>query len=760
MRAIIMGSLLVLLALPAAAGPRDAAGGLTYHSADGPTRITRHPQLICTVVEGEVGAAIGRIRAALGPAAPAIEARSGPRGLSRHGVILLEVVAPDGRSMARAFAAIAADPHVAFAEPVYLIGGVVPLYPHPLLAVRFEDGVPPARVDALVAATGGAVRFRAPWSERLLFLAPARGVTSLDLANRYDRLPEVRWGAPDLLVERVPRYLTDDPRLDDQWHLVGGSGAEPDADVRFDEALDLAYGTFPLEAAPTLVVGVCDTGVLVDHEDLRVTGGYDMTGSSVGINPDDNQDGHGTSVAGVAAGIGDNGLGVSGGCPTCGVVGIKLDLPGTISDSALATTYYSIAIEEDIPALNNSWGLDTPWLYIPMSMMMKEGVDSFSTAARGGKGGVIVFASGNSNQLAALDGSTGYVRTLTVGASTCESHRASYSNFGHAVDVLAPSNGDGCGITTTSMSSTSGYTGNFGGTSSAAPLVTGIVGLMVAANPDLTEAQIREGIIRSAVAIDAAAAAYGPSPILPGDDGVVFSWTHAHGRVDARNAVEIALAYGSGGCTEGYEICNGIDDDCDGSTEDEYDSCNPCLLDDESNGREFCGDGIDNDCDGLTDPESCIEPCEDLKGMCNICESGADCWAGLDCSRISFTNPDTYCLMVCIIDSQCPDGYWCETYWSHVCIPDGVPPSCEGKAEEIPDESCLEEPVDAGPDGGPDTDSGEDTDTGTDPDAGPAAKPASGCGCVASGAAAPRGPLSLLATALLAGLWLSRRRVP
>jgi hypothetical protein len=744
MRATILGSLLVLLALPVAAGPRDTAPGLFYRSAGGPTRVTRHPQQVAVAVQGSVADVVQRVRTALGPATPAIEIRPGPRGLHRHGVTLLEVRAPDGRAMARTFGAIAGDPAVRFAEPVYLIGGAVPLYPHPRVVVRFRDDLPLGRIEALVAAHGGAVEVRAPWNERLLFLTPPRGVPSLDLANRYDALPEVLWGAPDLLVERAPRYLTDDPRLGDQWHLVGGQDVAADADVRFDEALDLAYGTFPLQPAPTLVIGVCDTGVLVDHEDLRVTGGYDLTGSSVGINPDNNQDGHGTSVAGVAAGIGDNGLGVSGGCPTCGVVGIKLDLPGVVSDGDLAMTYFSVAWAEDIPALNNSWGLDTPWLYVPMSMTMKDGIDTFSVTARGGKGGVIVFASGNSDQLAALDGSTGYVRTLTVGASSCEARRSSYSNYGHAVDVLAPSNGDGCGITTTSMSNPSAYTGQFGGTSSAAPLVTGIVGLMTAANPELTEAQIREGIIRSAVPINDAEAGYGPSPILPGEEGVVFSWTHAHGRVDARNAVELALAYGDSGCTLEYELCNGLDDDCDGTTDDEYDACHPCLLDTQSNGREFCGDGLDNDCDGLTDPDDCIEPCVDLKGLCNACETGADCWAGLDCARISLTNPETFCLKRCLDDSWCPDGFWCETYWSNTCIPDGLPPSCEGKAAEVPDPSCLEEP-DAGPDGGPDADTDVDTETGDDagPDAGPTTKPASGCGCGIAGSPS-RGLLGLL----------------
>ncbi len=721
-----------------------------YRAAFGMQRVQRDRSLFAVAAE-RFAEAVPRLERELRERYPAarLEPAESPRGMERHGVRLIEVTGVDFAGMALALDLLRADPQVRFAESVYRIGGVVPLYPHPRIAVRFERDVPLDRIEEIVADLGGEVERAAPWNPRLLFVKPSGDAGTLELASRYDSLEEVLYGAPDFLVRRVPLYDPNDPMLGDQWHLCGGGAFAQDASVSFPEALDLAFSEFPLTPHASLVVGVCDSGVLVDHEDLRVEGGYDLTGSDVWINPDDNQDGHGTSVAGVAAAEADNGLGGSGGCPVCGVVGIKLDLPGVVSEADLGMAYYSAATEHDIPVLNNSWGLDASWLYVPMSAVMKDGIDAFSESTRGGLGGVIVFASGNSDQLAALDGTTGYNRTLTVGASTCQAHRASYSNYGHAVDVLAPSNGDGCGITTSSMQSTDSYTGSFGGTSSAAPLTSGIVGLITAVNPQLTEAQIRETIIRCAVPIDAAEADYGPSTVLPEDEDVVFSWTHAHGRVDAARAVEVAQAYGDSGCTEEYELCNGVDDDCDGSTDDESGACNPCQLDSESNGREFCDDGIDNDCDGLTDPDDCIVPCEDLVGMCNPCGSGADCWPGLDCSPISLDMENTYCLQKCLSDAQCPDGYWCETMFTHTCIPQGF--SCEDMAEDIPDESCADDPdqdagpEDAGPDGGDDT----DTETGVQGDAGNGSPSSKGCGCRAAGADRAPAPLVALVRLLV-----------
>jgi hypothetical protein len=726
-----------------------------FSTTSGDVPLSRHPsRLVIGLADGVDAAVVAeRVEVELslraGNASAEVEHRPVGQGFERYGIALLEVDGVDFRGMAEALELAGADPQVEFAEPVYLVGSEYPLFPHNTIAVRLASEVDADAAARLHDELGGRVIEIAPHDSRLLWIEPAHDNGSVALANLYHARPEVVWAEPDFIKYRVPTYEVDDPQYDDQWHLNGLSPAVAGASVEIEAAFDLAYDTFPLVPSAVHVVGVCDSGVLVDHEDLRVIGdGYDLTGSDVGINPDDSSDGHGTSVSGVAAAHGDNGTGVCGSCPTCGVVGFKLDLPGYVSDSDLFFAFYWAAENYQMPSLNNSWGLDTPWIYIPMSYEFKEAVDTFSEMTRSGKGGVIVFASGNADQLAALDGSTGYIRTVTVGASTCEAHRANYSNYGHAVDVLAPSNGDGCGITTTSMSSSSGYTGNFGGTSSAAPLVSGIVGLMTEANPDINEAQIREALILSAEPIDEDIADYGPSPYVENPDAV-FSFTHSHGKVNAATAVQLALDYGDSGCTESYEVCNSYDDDCDGFTDDEYDACNPCELDVETNGREFCDDGIDNDCDGLTDPDDCIEPCEDLKGMCWSCDSGAECWPGLDCSPISFDFSNTFCLKRCVDDSWCPDGFWCETSWTHTCIPEGF--SCSGLESEYPDPSCEETEEDAGPDADTDT----DTDTDTDGDAGPPdsgptppASPESGCGCAVTGGDRPAGLLGLLVSTI------------
>ena len=92
--------------------------------------------------------------------------------------------------------------------------------------------------------------------------------------------------------------------------------------------------------------------------------------------------------------------------------------------------------------------------------------------------------------------------TIAVGASTDggisgTEMRSAYSQFGVEIDVVSPSNGGFSAITTTDRTGTEGYDDSsdyvdtFGGTSSATPLVAGIVADMIAYNPTLTAAEIR-----------------------------------------------------------------------------------------------------------------------------------------------------------------------------------------------------------------------------------------------------------------------------
>jgi hypothetical protein len=159
-----------------------------------------------------------------------------------------------------------------------------------------------------------------------------------------------------------------------------------------------------------------------------------------------------------------------------------------------------------------------------------------TTNGRGGKGMVILFAAGNSNDDTDRDNYVSSQFVIGVAASTNFDTRAGYSRFGSAVSISAPSSGGSLGITTTDLSGAGGYssgnfTGSFGGTSSACPLAAGIAALMLSVNPDLTWNEVKQILEQTADKIDADNGNYN-------DQG--FSVFYGYGRVNAFRAVEMA----------------------------------------------------------------------------------------------------------------------------------------------------------------------------------------------------------------------------
>jgi subtilisin family serine protease len=116
--------------------------------------------------------------------------------------------------------------------------------------------------------------------------------------------------------------------------------------------------------------------------------------------------------------------------------------------------------------------------------------------------------------------------------------RSYYSQFGPEVDVVAPSSGGGQGITTTDRmgaagyDSSSNYTSTFGGTSSATPLVAGVVADILACKPNLTAAQVRQALRDGADKI-------GPYPYSRND-------YYGYGRVNLYNTLQLSGCGGDG----------------------------------------------------------------------------------------------------------------------------------------------------------------------------------------------------------------------
>ena len=124
---------------------------------------------------------------------------------------------------------------------------------------------------------------------------------------------------------------------------------------------------------------------------------------------------------------------------------------------------------------------------------------------RGNLGNIITWAAGNGlddDDNSNFDGYANSRHTIAVTAVTHYGEQSWYAEPGANILVAAPSDGDGEGITTTDNAGGGGYNNgdyndNFGGTSSATPLVSGVIALILEANPNLTYRDIEHIIAHS-----------------------------------------------------------------------------------------------------------------------------------------------------------------------------------------------------------------------------------------------------------------------
>ena len=257
----------------------------------------------------------------------------------------------------------------------------------------------------------------------------------------------------------------------------------------------------------TLVVGVIDTGVDLDHPDLaanlwrnpdEIPGngvdddgngfvddvhGYDFVNGD--SDPDDDH-GHGSHCAGTIGAVGNNGVGVAGVNWSVSLASLKVlgsNGSGSLWGLAEAILY---AAEKRIPVLNASLGCDGCNV-----SYVRAALDTYEAS-----GGLFVAAAGNSGKN--NDASPHYPSShtqdavISVAATDSGDRLAGFSNYGaQSVDVAAP----GVGILSTTPG---GNYASFNGTSMAAPHVAGAVALYWAQHPNASAATVKERLLSTA----------------------------------------------------------------------------------------------------------------------------------------------------------------------------------------------------------------------------------------------------------------------
>ena len=217
---------------------------------------------------------------------------------------------------------------------------------------------------------------------------------------------------------------------------------------------DLVWGT---TTGDPIKVAIVDTGIDVKHPDLidNLKGGVSAVGYTSSYN-DDN--GHGTHVAGIAAAI-DNEIGVIG-------VGPKIDLYAVKVLNRRGSGYLSDVIE------GLDWAISNGMQVVNMSLGTASNVLLFQEAVQRVNAAGIVQVAAAGNNYGAVIYPAAYSEVIAVSATDSSDAIASWSSRGPEIDLAAP----GVSIYSTYKGQT--YK-TLSGTSMAAPHVAGTAALVL-----------------------------------------------------------------------------------------------------------------------------------------------------------------------------------------------------------------------------------------------------------------------------------------
>ncbi len=355
------------------------------------------------------------------------------------------------------------------------------------------------------------------------------------------------WAAEDLLWFAEPNYLNrlaDNPYTEDLANSYADA-ANGNGDGRYNSfwwhaSIKLPQALAKLAANPpstvsTPVIAVLDSGVDIEHPLLKNhiwendqpgaadcaddiygcdtttakkgsfgSGGvypYGTTGygqSCPGTSAEeDGVCGHGTHVSGIIAADIDLEQGAGGVCPSCRIMPIKIIAKdttgkGTASDVAILNGFKYLTQfrvkQGTIRIANSSFG----------KYSRSRAVGILVNILKRSPNEVLVVGAASNDDSMVRSYPAAFSDAIAVSAIGPDDGKATYSNFGPWVDVAAPGGDGGRGLNDIVSTLPGGGVGAKRGTSMASPVVAGVAGLVLAADPNRSFSQLRASIINTA----------------------------------------------------------------------------------------------------------------------------------------------------------------------------------------------------------------------------------------------------------------------
>ncbi|WP_149454380.1 S8 family serine peptidase [Pasteuria penetrans] len=394
----------------------------------------------------------------------------------------------------------------------------------------------------------------------------------VELSCELKESPEVSYAEPNIYENLTThhQHIPTDSLFPRQWHLHSPERRVqlvPEAGVYAPDAWYITRGS------RSIVVSTIDDGFDLQHPDLvgegKIIHPLDYADHTNDPSAKRASERHGTACAGVAIAE-ENGRGTVGVAPGCAWMPVRMPL--RIDDATLYSLFQTVGRYARV--LSCSWGPIMP-SYRPIPTSLAELFGQLEqSGGPDGKGCIVCVAAGNDNlplsgdhyyylknkeivriERPILNGFAAHPANFTVAATTSLGTRAAYSSWGKEINCCAPSNNanpynrdyvPGLGIWTTDRepggyATSSHYTGTFGGTSSATPLVAGIAALVLSTNPHLSAREAKKILHETADKIK------DTSPDLCGKyrgdyDSEGHSLWFGYGKINAKRAVETAYA--------------------------------------------------------------------------------------------------------------------------------------------------------------------------------------------------------------------------